>query len=365
MFSNEMMQSQKKEILFLVQYPENVSPAQRFRFELYKDLLRNNGFSVTTEPFIDEYGYSFIFKSGLFLRKSFTVLKGFFRRIKVLFNVKKYTYILLQYGVTPLGPPIFEWLLIKVFKKKIIYDFDGAIWIPQTSEKNRIPQVLRNANKTPLICKWSYKVSCGNEYLCNYARNYNNNVVYNPTCVDTEKTHNIFANHHVGKVTIGWTGSFSTLKYLNILEPVLNRLQEKYNFDFKVICNQQPSLNLRNIKYIEWTPENEVKELATCQIGLMPLTNDEWSEGKCGFKLIQYLALEIPAVSSCVGVNKRIIENGLNGFLCEVDEEWYVALEKLILDVDLRKKMGKAGRKKVVEQYSLLSNQDNFLSLFR
>ena len=96
MFSNEMMQSQKKEILFLVQYPENVSPAQRFRFELYKDLLRNNDFSVTTEPFIDEYGYCFIFKSGLFLRKSFIVLKGFFRRIKVLFNVKKYTYILNQ-----------------------------------------------------------------------------------------------------------------------------------------------------------------------------------------------------------------------------------------------------------------------------
>jgi glycosyltransferase involved in cell wall biosynthesis len=358
------MYAGKKEILFIVQYPENVSPAQRFRFELYKGFLENNGFKITTLPFIDDYGYAVIFKTGFFIRKSLAVLKGFFNRFILLFQAQKYSYIFLQSGATPIGPPVFEWVLIKMLRKKIIYDIDGAIWMEKFSEKNRLPQILRNVNKVPLICKWSYKISCGNEFLCNYAGKYNSIVVYNPTCVDTEKIHNILTHHDVQRLTIGWTGSFSTLKYLNMLEPVLNKLQEKYDFDIKIICNQQPNLNLKNLKYVEWSPENEVAELSKCQIGVMPLTNDEWSEGKCGFKLIQYLALEIPAVASPVGVNKKIVEQNVNGFLCNTETEWYVSIEKLILDVELRKNMGREGRKKIIREYSLLSNQQNFLSLF-
>jgi glycosyltransferase involved in cell wall biosynthesis len=214
------------------------------------------------------------------------------------------------------------------------------------------------------ICKWAFKVSCGNQYLCNYARQFNARVVYNPTCVDTEKRHNKLASHDVDRVTIGWTGSFSTLKYLEMIEGVMNLLQEKYDFDIKIICNEAPLLKVKNMQYIKWSEENEVSALAECQIGLMPLSNDEWSEGKCGFKLIQYLALGIPAVSSPVGVNTTIIEEGVNGFFASNDAEWYAAIEKLILDKELRKCMGKAGRKKVLDHYSLLSNERNFTSLF-
>lgn len=348
----------------MVQYPENVSPGQRFRFELYEGLLKKHGFKVTTHSFIGSHDYGYIFRSGFVFQKSLAVLKGFFRRFFLLFRVKKYDFIFLQLGATPVGPPVFEWILAKLLKKKLVYDFDGAIWLHQESEKNHVPRVLRNVDKVPLICKWSYKVSCGNEFLCNYARQYNKRVLYNPTCVDTEQHHNILANHDVDKVMIGWTGSFSTLKYLYMVQPVLKRLQEKYDFNIKVICNQQPVLGLKNVQYVEWTAENEVAELATCQVGLMPLSQDEWSEGKCGFKLIQYLALEIPSVSSPVGVNKKIIENNINGYLCNSAEEWYNAMEKLILDRELRKRMGREGRKKITREYSLLSNADNFVAMF-
>jgi len=358
------MQADRKEILFIVQYPENVSPAQRFRFELYKGLLQKNGFNITTSSFIDEAGYAVIFKEGFLFRKVMAVMRGFIRSLVLLFTVRKYNYILLQCGVAPIGPPVFEWVLIRLLKKKVIYDFDGAIWLQQVSEKNKVPAILRSVSKVPLISSWAYKVSCGNEFLCEYARQYNRQVIYNPTCVDTEKHHNILANHDVEKVTIGWTGSFSTLKYLQMVQPVLARLQEKYDFDIKIICNQQPTLDLKNVTYVEWTAANEVTELATCQVGLMPLTNDEWSEGKCGFKLIQYLALEIPSVSSSVGVNKKIIDHDVNGFLCDSDAAWYAAIEKLILDKELRKRMGKEGREKIIREYSLLSNGDNFISMF-
>ncbi len=359
------MKNNPRHLLFIVQYPENVSPSQRFRFELYKELLVKNGFVVSTHSFIDQAGYAVIFKNGFFLQKTWAVTKGFLRRVKLLFNMEQYDFVLLECGAAPVGPPVLEWIMIKWLKKKVIYDFDGAIWVPQVSEMNRLYGFLKNPGKTVSITKWAYKVSCGNEFLCNYAKQYNQNVVYNPTCVDTEKHHNIPAHQDVQTITIGWTGSFSTLPYLKLIEPVLQKLQQVYDFNFKVICNQPPQLNIKNLQYIEWTAENEVTELAACQIGLMPLTQDEWSEGKCGFKLIQYLALGIPAVASPVGVNKKIIEEGVNGFLCDTEDEWYAAIEKLIQNAALRKQLGAAGRRKIIEQYSLLSNSNNFLQLFR
>jgi glycosyltransferase involved in cell wall biosynthesis len=289
---------------------------------------------------------------------------GFARRFVLIFNVNKYDFIFLQREITPLGPPIFEWILCKLFKKKLIYDFDDAIWITFVSEQNSVASIFENAGKVKSICKWAYKVSCGNEYLCQYARQYSSAVIYNPTCVDTSNRHNQLANHEADRLTIVWTGSFSTMIYLKIFLPALKRLQEKYDFDVKIISNQNPALDLKNVKYVEWNEQDEVKELAACQIGLMPLHNDSWSEGKCGFKLIQYFALGIPAVSSSVGVDRQIVEHGVNGYFADSDEEWYNAIEKLINNPALRHRMGLAGKNKVLNHFSLESNQNTFLGLF-
>ena len=144
----------------------------------------------------------------------------------------------------------------------------------------------------------------------------------------------------------------------------MQELQKKYDFDIKIICNEAPVLNVKNLKFVPWTEENEVSELATCHIGLMPLTDDEWSEGKCGFKLIQYLALGIPALTSPVGVNKIIVEESVNGFFCNDTSEWYTNIERLLTDAGLRKTLGDNGRRMVEEHYSLHSNSRNFLRLF-
>ena len=358
------MEKKNKEILMIVQYPENVSPGQRFRFELYKDTLIQNGYHVTTKPFLDKKGYEVIHRYGFYLHKFFAILKGFIGRLLLLFQINKFDFIFLQREVAPVGPPVFEWLYARLFHKKIIYDFDDAIWMHAVSDQNKLARNFKNAGKVKSICKWAHKVSGGNEYLCNYARQYNPHVVYNPTCVDTKKRHNLIANHDVERISIAWTGSFSTLKYLTIVETALQQLQKQYDFDIKIICNAKPTLNLKNVKFVEWSEKNEISELASCQIGLMPLSTEEWSEGKCGFKLIQYMALGIPAVSSFVGVNKTILEEGINGYFASSDTDWYNAIEKLIVDANLRKKMGLAGQHKVIAQYSLQSNESNFLNLF-
>src|SRR5688572_20710399 len=260
-----------KEILMIVQYPEKVSPAQRFRFELYKDLLQKNGFHITTHSFLDEQGYEIIHQYGYFLRKAWAIFKGFCRRLLLLFTVRKYEFIFLQREATPVGPPVLEWVLARLFRKKIIYDFDDAIWLRIVSKQNSVATIVKNTGKVKKICSWAYKVSCGNHYLCNYAARYTSDVVYNRTCLDTVNKHNIISNHDVERITIGWTGSFSTMDYLQLVQPALQLLQKKYEFDIKIICNQEPVLELDNVTYVKWSEENEVSELATCQVGLMPL----------------------------------------------------------------------------------------------
>ena len=359
------MKKNGKSILFITKYPESTSPSQRFRIELYIGVLEEYGFKTKISPFFCYQEYKFIYKPGFFFKKSAFIFKGLFRRFFQLFSIGKFDYIFILKEAAPLGPPFFEWIYTRVLNKKVIYDFDDAIWIPKISEHNTLASIFKNSDRVKSICKWAYKVSCGNTHLCSYAKKFNPNIIYNPTCVDTQNRHNIICNHDVDKITIGWTGSFSTLTYLELIIPVLNKLQTNYDFNVKIICNQKPSFKLKNVQHIEWSVENEIIELSTCQIGLMPLTNDEWSKGKCGFKIIQYLSLEIPAVSSAVGVNKSIIKHGVNGFLCDTEEEWYNCIENLLLNAQLRKDFGKNGRRKIIEKYSLSSNKLNFVGLFQ
>ena len=230
-------------------------------------------------------------------------------------------------------------------------------------------KVAKWRNKVGSICKWSYKVSCGNEYLCNYATLFNRNAIYNPTTIDTENLHNrslYTLPNHSDKIKIGWTGSHSTLKYLQELEPVLKRILNEYPLvEFVVIADKEPVLgDVPSVRFVPWNSDTEIIDLLQLDIGIMPLPDDEWAKGKCGFKALQYMALEFPAVASPVGVNTKIIANGLNGFLCQTLREWEDALKLLIADAELRGRMGANGRKTIVEYYSVMSNSENFLSLF-
>ncbi len=354
-----------KQILMLVQFPKKQSPSQRFRCELYEATLMENGFHVVTQSFFDAQGYAVVHQRGHLLKKVFALIKGLIGRTGLLLELHRYDFIFIQREAAPIGPPVFEWLYAKLGHKKIIYDFDDAIWLPTVSPQNNIVGKWKQASKVERICQWSHKVSAGNEWLCAYARQFNHNVVYNPTCVDMDARLPWTVQHQVERIAIGWTGSFSTLKYLHLVEAALQQLQAKYDFDIKIICNQPPTLRLKNLTYIEWTEAAEVTALAGCQIGLMPLTNDAWSAGKCGFKLIQYLSLGMAAVASPVGVNNIIIEEGVNGYFATTTAQWYAAIEKLLLDTSLRQRMGAAGQQKIIAQYSLQSNKANFLSLFK
>jgi glycosyltransferase involved in cell wall biosynthesis len=353
-------------LLFLTPYPLHEAPSQRFRFEQYFSLLQLQGHQIRTQSFLSSHTWRLFYSPGHHVKKILALGAGFLRRFRILFSMASYHFVFIHREAAPVGPPVFEWIIAKLLQKKIIYDFDDAIWLTDKTDESPLERFARWRSKVSLICQWSYKVSCGNQYLADYARQFNNRAVIIPTTIDTKAFFNPspgFTNKSI--LTIGWTGSHSTLKYLNAIINVIQHLEEKYNhLHFLVIANQNPNLSLPRFSFLPWKKETEAEDLQQIDIGIMPLPDDAWTRGKCGFKALQYMALGIPCVASPVGVNMEIIQHGQNGFLAARDDEWKTYLEMLIENSELRKKIGEAGQRKVEAGYSVSSNTSNFLSLF-
>ncbi len=316
-------------------------------------------------PFMSLKTWRVLYKPGNYRQKIGGILWGFIKRWLLMFRLSKFDFVFIHREAAPVGYPLFEWIIAKVWRKKIVYDFDDAIWLPNTSAQNSLVAKIKFHRKTALICKWAYKVSVGNEYLGDYARQFNDQVIYNPTTIDTLHLHNQTQAQTNKRLVIGWTGSHSTLPYLDFLEPILQRLEKTYDFDFQVIANHPPQLNLKSLVYKPWNKATEIQDLLQFNIGVMPLYDDQWAQGKCGFKALQYMALGIPPLVSPVGVNTQIVQDQENGFVCNTPEEWYQALSKLMQSPELRVKLGARARQTVENHYSVRANQNNFVEFFR
>ena len=359
----------RKKVLFIVPYPLREAPSQRFRFEQYFAVLKANSIDFDVQAFLPQTLWRVFYGPGNVLKKTLVILGGFWRRIVCVTRVGHYDFVFIHREAAPIGPPIFEWLTAKVFRRKIIYDYDDAIWLSDVKSETRLNRLIKNRGKVSTICALSYRVSCGNSYLAAYAGTYNTSVVVNPTTIDTDGLHVKNRVPLSGKedhqLTIGWTGSHSTLKFLEAIEFVLQRIEQAYPaVNFVVIADKAPKLAIRRMTFVHWKEESEIADLMTIDIGIMPLADDEWSKGKCGFKILQYMALSIPSVSSAVGANIDIVSHGDNGCLCSTEDEWVRSIRMLIEDELLRRRFGEAGRETVVKRYSVNSNTGTFLALF-
>jgi glycosyltransferase involved in cell wall biosynthesis len=354
-------------ILFLVPYPLKEAPSQRFRFEQYIETLKEKGHRLYIQSFLNASSWRHFAERGYILLKVLFFISGFTRRVFILPLLFRFDFVFIHREAAPIGPPVFEWLIAKVFRKKIIYDFDDALWVTDRLAESGLLKLIKWRSKVASICKWSYRVSCGNHYLCDYSLRFNRNVVYNPTTIDTEWHHipSDVLDKQENRIIIGWTGSHSTLKYLKSLEKVLQEIERDFPFvAMVVIADQKPALNLKSLVYKPWSVDCEIQDLSKFDIGLMPLPDDAWTRGKCGFKVLQYMALQIPTVASPTGVNSSIIEHDRNGFLACSEADWKNYLSVLISDAALRQQFGRAGREKVVHHYSVRSNLPTFLTLF-
>lgn len=352
-------------VLFVATHRPDRSPSQRFRYEQYIEFLNKNDWETDVSFLITEKYDRFFYKEGHFLKKLGVLLKSTLIRVKDVLRASKYDVIFIQREAFLTGSTIFErWF--KQSKAKIIFDFDDSIWLSNVSDANKKWNWLKNPDKTKKIIGYSDLIFAGNDYLATYAKQYNSNVVIIPTTIDTHEYTKDSNPKHSDIITIGWSGSITTIQHFEFALPFLTKLKEKYNekISIKVVGDGNYLNKNLDINGLPWIKEDEVKELSTFDIGIMPLPDDEWAKGKCGLKGLQYMALGIPTIMSPVGVNSEIIQDGDNGYLANQENEWVDKISSLIESKELRNKIGKNGLLTIKNKYSVEANKSKYLSLF-
>ena len=190
---------------------------------------------------------------------------------------------------------------------------------------------MKRPSKTADILKLSDMVFVGNKFLADYAAQYNRSVKIIPTTIETDTFQKKKLNKNSDRVCIGWIGSHTTSKHFALAVPFLKELTEKFGdrIYIKLISDENYPTNEIDVCFCKWNKDSEIEDLLEFDIGIMPLPDDEWAKGKCGFKGLQYMSLEIPAILSPVGVNSEIIQDGVNGYLASTKEEWIEKISML------------------------------------
>jgi glycosyltransferase involved in cell wall biosynthesis len=353
-----------RRILFVSAHPRGFAPSQRFRFEQYVDFLAEHGFETTFSPIVRPEEYPLLYASGNVARKAQIFARGLAQRLWQALRGTDADIAIVQREAIQLGTTVYESALARSHAK-LVFDFDDAIWLADTSPANRRMSWLKRPGKVPRLIELADQVWAGNAYLAGYARRFNEAVELVPTTVDTDRQRPVAQRHDGAPVCLGWTGSPSTLKHFELVVPVLARLRDRYGdrIAFKVIGDGAYRQEDLGITGTPWREETEVEDLSSIDIGLMPLPDDEWANGKCGLKALQFMAMELPVVTSPVGVNTEIVEDGVNGYLAAGDDAWFERLSMLVESAELRRTIGRAARATVVERYSVASQRAHYLAL--
>lgn len=318
----------------------------RYRLFQYKSLLEESGIELEVFSLLSN---EYLVKKFNGERVSLLVmLVSVFNRIKILLKQKKYDCAIVHCEIFPLLP---GWIESRILKIPYIYDFDDAFYLKYQSKRFQFISPFL-ANKFLPVIKRAYCVTAGNNTLKNYASSINENTFLLPTVVDTVR-YKVLKKTVTNALTVGWIGSPSTASYLKGISKSLSILGESQDVRLVVIGGKAPCIKNVDVIELPWNEDDEVNEINNFDIGVMPLPDSPWERGKCGFKLIQYMACGLPVIASPIGVNSEIVEHGVNGFLVETDEEWESSLRTLMGDPELRHRMGQAGRAKIERQYSL------------
>lgn len=353
----------KKRVLFLVLHRKDRSPGQRYRHEQYIDYLEKNGFECEFSPMLNEDEDRIFYSSGHYLRKILIGLKCLLKRRRDARRAKDFDLVYIYRDAFFFGTFIEK----KVAKSgtPIIYDFDDAIWLKDENPNQGLFNKLKTPEKVPMLIGLSKLVIVGNEHLAEYSKQFNENVRIIPSTVDLDE-YQLIEKEEQREVCVGWTGSFSTLKHFESVESALMMIKSKYfgKVRFKLIGVPEYANEDLDLKVVPWKSETEVEDLSELDVGIMPLPDNQWTQGKCAMKGLQYMALGIPTIMSPVGVNQDIIQNGENGMLAKTDDQWIDKLSILIENRALAKSIGERGRLTVERDFSTESNKKLWLEAF-
>ncbi len=335
-------------VLAMTPYPQRRVPGQRFRIEQWAPLLRNEGVDVVFSPFLSPKAMEVLYRPGHVGRKITETLSGYLRRCAEVVCQRGADVVFVYREAALLGPPVLEGFLAK--RRPLVFDFDDAIYLGDTSSANAWSRCLKTKRKTEAICRVASHVTVGNEFLARFARDHARAVTVVPTTIDTE-LYDVRPRPKNPRPVVGWSGSATTLSYLRSLVPALQHLSQRQEFELRVIGGEI-QVDGVPVHCRPWRPDTEVEDLRSLDVGVMPLSDDEWSRSKCGLKALQYMALGIPPVVSPVGVNTNIVRDGINGFYARTEGEWVERIARLLRDESLRRRLGEEARWTVKQSYS-------------
>lgn len=355
-------------ILFIISGTKRVA-ASRYRVYQYLPYLESRGIQYKVVSTISDFMTTLAIRSPEFngiMRFIYYILlaaERFLRFWFIFLIAPSFDLLFLQRATFPLGLA----KLLKLRKDRVIFDIDDAIFLPDTQDRNIITRFKAFVKEREVrdILKAASCVIVENDYIHNYVSKYCDTVHKIPGPIDTERYY--VKDKGISdqkKIVLGWIGSPGTTTYLDLLDDVFQDILDKFEgVEIILIGVGKYKFSSKKISKIPWSYNTEIKELQKFDIGLMPMPNDEWTRGKLGCKMLQYMAIGIPSVVSYTPTNAEIVRDGQNGFLVRTKREWIGKLSLLIENRKLRNEIGASGRRTVEELCSVSKNAPRLLNI--
>ncbi len=346
-------------ILFFTKYNE-LGPSSRYRVYQYLNSYEKAGIQVAVAPLFGPH-----FFTNNKVQKTVYTLYYYLRRAFKLFQIYKYDLIYIEYELFTYFPAVFENLL-KLLKIKYIVDYDDAIFHNYNASNNFFIKLFLHNKIDHVINNANYVVS-GSPYLTTYISRLNTNVIEIPTSIPKEvytqkpesKTNTIF--------TIGWIGSRATSFNVIKLIPAFEELSKKLKFQLNLIgfdANEQRKFAHLNVNFIKWDSKTEIEEIHKFDLGIMPLENTPFNQGKCGFKLVQYMGCSLPTIATPLEANVKINRSKKNLHAITI-EDWVNAFEKVYHNQDYFREVGKENYVDYTKYYTVEGNSEAYIAVFK
>ncbi len=272
-----------------------------------------------------------------------------------------------RYDIVFLQRKRFSWPRLRLLReraKRIVYDFDDSVMYRNSVAKDPVSRTRER--RFIEIVKASDFVIAGNKFLRDRVEPVNPHVEVIPTSIDKDRYQPKDYSIRKDRVTIGWIGDHGSIHYLKKMRPIFETIGERFpNSELKIICDTFFDCEKIRVVKKRWSPDEEVADLRSLDIGVMPLVDDPWSWGKCGLKIIQYQGVGLPVVCTPVGVNRDLVEDGVNGFWARDPVEWKEKLSALIEDASMREKFGQEGRNRVLQEYTIQACAPRLFSILQ
>ncbi|WP_264566690.1 glycosyltransferase [Flavobacterium sp. N3904] len=347
-------------------YPRYSSkgPSSRYRIYNYLEYYKEEGYSISVHPLFGDWYLDSIWEHRPKWKIFHKIFFAYFKRLILILSMPSNSIAYIGAELFPYLPYGFE-NIFKLKKVKYIIEFDDAIFhYYDMNASKHIRKFLGNKTAKAIV-NASYVIT-GAEYLTNFAMQYNQSVLEIPTAINAEKY--ISSEPISGEeFVVGWIGSFSQSIHIINLLPVFKRLSENYRFKLRLVgFDKYLEKYLKGIPYeiIVWTDEGEIAEMSKFSVGIMPLDDSPFSNGKCAFKLIQYMGVGIPTISTPLRSNINVNRDSANIF-ASTQEEWYIAFEKVIQNKEHYIKVGQKNKEIAMEFYTIQANYAKYLSVFK